>query len=186
MPGDNTYWPVLNRIPRHIFKIEPVQVGETAVPAPYCDVAAPDRQIMKSVNTTVPAHSRHREGPDRPGPGFCKHPGFIHILNEGHENPCRTAGFAGDIGQIGLCPYMLVCHIPAVVAVGTVCCADEPVAHRGYVCIRGIINLSQQGEGPGLTAQKKSPDQGDCTTCTSIRGNFEKSAEDSGKKSKFI
>jgi hypothetical protein len=42
---------------------------------------------------------------------------------------------------------VLVCQLPAVVAVGAVIRADEPVVHEGG-CIPGIINLSQ-GNNPG-------------------------------------
>jgi hypothetical protein len=38
---------------------------------------------------------------------------------------------------------VLVCHLPAVVTIGAVIRADEPVAHKRG-CIPGLINLSQR------------------------------------------
>ena len=144
MAGDNARCLATGGILCHVFEIEPVQVSETAVPAPNRDIAAADRQVVKPVNTTVPARSRHRKRPDRPAPGVCKNPGFVHVLQEGHENPGCVAVFTGDVGPVRHNLYMLVCQLPAVITIGVVIRADEPVAHGGVLCIRGIINLSQR------------------------------------------
>jgi len=55
MPGDYTGRPAVDRIPCYIFKIEPVEMGKPAVPAPYCDVAAADHKVVKPGDTAVPA-----------------------------------------------------------------------------------------------------------------------------------
>jgi hypothetical protein len=98
---------------------------------------------MEAINTAVPAHCRYRKRPDRPGSGFCKHPGFINILYDGHKNPGGTTMFAGDVSPVGHNLNMLVCLLPAMVAIGGVIRADEPVIHERVLCFRGIINLSQ-------------------------------------------
>jgi len=118
------------RIIRHIFKIEPVEMRKPAVPAPHRDTTAADREIVEPGNPAVPARCLYGQGPDRPGTGSGKLPGFVHILNTGHENPGRPTGFAGDIGPVGHRPDKLVCHLPAMVAIGAVVRADKPVVHE--------------------------------------------------------
>jgi hypothetical protein len=143
MTRDNTRGPAFYRIACHIFKIEPVEMREPAVPALHRDGATADRNIMKAKNPAVPACCRNIKRPDRPGSGAGKLPSLIHVFNTGHKDPGRPAGFAGDIGPVGHRLDVLVCHLPAVVTVGAVVRADEPVAHEGW-CIPGIINLSQE------------------------------------------
>jgi hypothetical protein len=127
----------------HVFEIEPVQVSEPAVPAPYRDVAATDGNIMKPIDTTVPADSRSRKRPDRPWPGFYKYTLYIYILIEGYKNTGSPAESTGNVSPVGHDVDMLIGHLSAVVTVGMVICADEFVIHAGVLCIRGIINLSQ-------------------------------------------
>jgi hypothetical protein len=105
-------------------------VGKTAVPAPYRDVAAPDHKIVNAINTAVPAYCRYRKEPYRPGPGFCKNPGFINVLYDRHENPRGATIFTGNVSPVGHDLNMLVCQLPAMVTIGGVIRADEPVAHE--------------------------------------------------------
>ena len=113
----------------HIFEVKPVQMGKAAVPAPHRDIAAADGNVVEAIHTAVPADSRSGKGPDRPGSAFCKHPGIIHILDNGHEDPGGTAMPAGNIGTVGHDLDQLVCQLPAVVTVRAVSGADEPVTH---------------------------------------------------------
>ena len=158
MTGDYTGRPAICSVICHIFKIEPVKMRKPAVPAPHRDVAAADGEVVKPGDTAVPARGFHSKGPDRPRPGSGKGPGFVNILNSGHKDPGCAACFAGDVGPVRHCMDMLVCHFPAVIAVGAVGSADEPVTHEGYVCIRGIINLSQWEKIPADRYPGRSPD----------------------------
>ncbi len=147
MTGDDISRFVIRCVPGHVFEIKPIQVGEPAVPAPYRYSAAADRQIVKSVDTAVPAHGLRRKRPDRPVPGFCKNTLFVHVFIEGYKDPGGTAVSTGNISPVGHNMNMLVCHLPAVVTIGAVIRADEFVVHAGVLCIRGIINLSQLDRG---------------------------------------
>ena len=141
MTGDNTHRPAVGRIICHVFEIEPVDMGKLAVPAPYRDGATADGEIMEPGNPAVPARRFHGKGPDRPGTGSGKFLDFIYILNQRHKDPGRPASHTGDIGPVGHRLDVLVCYLPAVVTVGAVLCADEPVVHEGWCTPEGI-NLS--------------------------------------------
>jgi hypothetical protein len=131
-----------DRIIRHVFKIEPVEMCKPAVPTPHHDGATADREVMELGNPAVPARGLHGKGPDRPGPGSGKLPGFIYILYPGYKDPGCPASHTGDIRPVGHRLDVLICYLPAVVTVGAVISTNEPVAHEGW-CIHGIIKLSQ-------------------------------------------
>jgi hypothetical protein len=146
MIRDNTCRLTIGRIACYIFKIEPVEMREPAVPALHRDGATADRNIVKPQNPAVPARCLHGKGPDRPGSGPGKLPGFVHVFNPGYKDPGRPTVFAGDIGPVGHRLDVLVCQLPTVVTVGAVVRADKPVTHEGW-CIPGLINLSQGKPG---------------------------------------
>jgi len=121
------------RIRCHIFEVEPVQVRELAAPALHRDRPAADRDIMGAGNTAVPARGVGKERPDRPCAGLFEGAGFIDIFQPGHKDPGRPAGSAGNIGPVGHGLDVLVCQPAAVVTVGAVIRADEPVVHDGVI-----------------------------------------------------
>ena len=131
MPRNHTCRPAVGRIICHVFKIEPVEMGKPAVPAPHHDGTAADREVMEPGNPAIPARGLHGKGPDRPGSGSDKFPGFVHILYPGYKDPGCPASFAGNISPVGHRLDVLICHLPTVVTIGSVSCADEPVAHEG-------------------------------------------------------
>jgi len=186
MARDNTRRPAIGRIACHIFKIEPVEMREPAVPALHCDGSAADRDIMKALHPAVSARCRNSKRPDRPSSRSGKLPGLIHVFNPGHKDPGRPAGFAGDIGPVGHCLDVLVCHLPAVVTVCAVIRADEPVAHEGW-CIPGIINLSQgKTRLTGHQISRSPINATERVHAHSIDGDFWICTKFSRKKGKFI
>jgi hypothetical protein len=158
---------------------------EPAVPALHRDGTTADRDIMWAQHPAVPARCRNSKRPDRPGSGPGKLPGLIHVFNPGHKDPGRPAGFAGDIGPVGHCLDMLVCHLPAVVTVGAVIRADEPVAHEGW-CIPGIINLSQGKTRLTGHRDRSRINAAERVHALSIGGDFWICTRFSRKKGKFI
>jgi hypothetical protein len=116
-----------------VLEIEPVQVREPAVLALDHDRPAADRKIVGTEETAVPARGFRGKRPDRPAAGFLKSAFFVNLFHQGYEDPGRPAGRAGNVGPVRAGNDMLVCILPAVVAVGAVIRDDKPVVHEGRV-----------------------------------------------------
>ena len=86
---------------------------------------------MGAGDPAVPAGGILYKFPYRVLPDLCQEACFIHILNAGDEDPGGPAVVTGYLGLVRHSLYDLVCIFFAMVAVRTVFCEDEPVAHVG-------------------------------------------------------
>jgi hypothetical protein len=133
----------------HILEIEFVEMRKMTVPAPDREVPGTHDDIMRTGEMAVPARSVLHQFPDRIFPDFCQVASCIHILDSGNEDPGRPAIVAGHLGLVGDCLYNLVCNFFAMVAVCTVFCEDEPVAHGRYWRRAGSLTCCPREAGSG-------------------------------------
>jgi hypothetical protein len=113
----------------HELKVEPVEMGKPAVPAPDGEMPAADYDIMRTGHMTVPAFCITCEFPYIVTTYLREHPGFAHILDPGDKDPGRTAVVACYLRFVRHGFDDLVCQLLAVVTVGAVDQKNKPVAH---------------------------------------------------------
>jgi hypothetical protein len=116
----------------HIFEIELIEMRESAVPAPYRKVPASYTEIMQSGNMTMPAFGRLDKCPEIITTDFRIRAHLFHIFNPWNKYTGCPAVIACNLCLGRYSPDSLVCHLFTVIAVGTIFCCDEPLAHERY------------------------------------------------------
>jgi hypothetical protein len=113
----------------HIFKIEFVEMGKPAVPAPDREVPASDSKVVGTGDMAVPAFGRFDELPEVKTADFYELSFFGDVLDPGYENPGSPAIFACHLRLVRNCRNDLVGIFLTMVTVSAVPRDDEPVAH---------------------------------------------------------
>jgi hypothetical protein len=137
-------------------KIKLVEVSEIAVPAPYREMPATDRNIMRIGHVAVPALCYAFQFPCIVTAYLREHTGFAHILNPGDKDPGRTTVVARYLRLIGDSLDDLIRDLFAVVTIGAVGQKDEPVAHVKYLHV-GVYEAVAMSTGePSHTIHLKN------------------------------
>jgi len=105
---------------RHVLQVELVEMGETTVPAPDGEMAAPDCKIVRAENFAVPAPGFRHQVPQVVTADLRKTSRLCHVLNPGDKNTGGTAMTAGHLCLVRNGLDNLVCILSAVVADGPV------------------------------------------------------------------
>ena len=128
----------------HELKVELVEVGEPAVPAPDREMPAADHDIVRAGHMAVPALRSAFQFPHVIAPDLCVRARLAYILDTGDKDPCCTAVVARDLSLVRHGFDDLVCHLLAVVTVGAVGQKDKPVAHVWYLHARDNEFVAQE------------------------------------------
>jgi hypothetical protein len=113
----------------HIFQVEPVEVGEPAVPAPCREMAATDGKVMGTGRPAVPAGCIGNEVPEIKAADLCETTFLCDLLSPWDKNPGSTTVIADDLGLVRDGLDDLIRLLVAVVAGRPVSRENEPVRH---------------------------------------------------------
>jgi hypothetical protein len=123
----------------NILKVELVEMGEPAVPAPDSKMPAADDNIVGTMYMAIPAPGLFKEVPYVVASDTRECPRFGDILNAGNKNPGSTAVIAGYFCLVGYCLDYLICNLPAMVTVSAKFCENELLAHENYWMCPGSL-----------------------------------------------
>ena len=114
----------------HIFKVEFVEVGEPAVPAPDDKVPAADGQVVETGDMAVPAFGCFNQFPEIVTPDLRELSFFTDIFDPGYEYPGCAAVIAYNLCLIWYGPDDLVGTFFTMIAVRAIPRIDKMFAHR--------------------------------------------------------
>ena len=114
---------------RDIFQVKLVKVGESAVPAPCCEVAAPDGKVVGTGCPAVPAGCIGNKIPEIIAADLCETPFLGNLFPPRDKNPGSPTVLADDLGLVGDGLDDLIRLLLAMVAGRPVPGEDKPVRH---------------------------------------------------------
>jgi hypothetical protein len=113
-----------------IFEIELIEMGKPTILATDSEMPAPYREIMRAGHLTMTACGSLKKFPEIVASDLRERPRLCYIFDSRDENPGCPTVIARHFSLVRDGCYNLVGNLPAMIAISTVFCEDEPVAHE--------------------------------------------------------